>query len=111
MLDLTSLALGVGVSLIIVMLASTHSTAFYQAIRQSQLEMRRKLDSSSFIISSGKNYRFDFLFVTDRASELLDLLVRREISVDRENPYRRALYCDFSVLRFVIHQDVVTLKK
>lgn len=52
MLDLTSLALGV--SLIIVMLASTHSTAFYQAIRQSQLEMRRKLDSSSFIISSGK---------------------------------------------------------
>lgn len=111
MLDLTRLALGVGVSLIIVMLASTHSTAFYQAIRQSQLEMRRKLDSSSFIISSGKNSRFDSLFMTDRASELLDLLVRREISVDRENPYRRVLYCDFSVLKFVIHQDVETLKE
>lgn len=109
MLDLTSLTLGV--SLIIVMLASTHSTAFYQAIRQSQLEMRRKLDSSSFIISSGKNSRFDSLFMTDRASELLDLLVRREISVDRENPYRRVLYCDFSVLKFVIHQDVETLKE
>lgn len=49
--------------------------------------------------------------MTDRVSELLDLLVRREISVDRENPYRRALYCDFSVLRFVIHQDVETLKE
>lgn len=109
MLDLTSLTLGV--SLIIVMLASTHSTAFYQAIRQSQLEMRRKLDSSSFIISSGKNSRFDSLFMTDRVSELLDLLVRCEISFDRENPYRRALYCDFSVLKFVIHQDVETLKE
>ena len=74
MLDLTSLALRA--SMVIVMFASTHSTASYQAMSQNQQEMRRKIDSFSVIISSGKNSRFDCLFMTDQASELLDLLLQ-----------------------------------